>query len=61
MNLPFPIEMYEATLFLANRSNYHQLKNKNSVNTDSVVKKSSDIIGYSFSSHYEKLGIQLGV
>lgn len=47
-----PIDIYEASLYLVNRSNYHQLKHDKAIMADSVVKKSSDILGYSFSSHY---------
>ena len=57
----FPIDNYDVSIFLANRSNYHELKDQKVASTDSIVKRSSDIFGYSFSTHYEKIGLLLGL
>ena len=46
---------------MANRSNYHKIHDEKVINTNSIVKRSSDILGYSLSTHYEKLGLQLGL
>jgi len=53
--------MYQASIFLANRSNSHEAKDKNTIITDSIVKKSSDIIGYSLATYYESIGLQISL
>jgi hypothetical protein len=42
--------MCQTTFYLANRANYHQDGIKNNILSDSIVKQSSDILGYGFSA-----------